>query len=105
MNKLLSTFSLCRKAGKLILGFDAVKKSVIDGQACAVFTTRDISVKTKKEVSYFCEKANLVRQDLPLTMEDMEKINRRKAGVLSVTEKGLAAKIMEMVNRQDEEGM
>jgi len=105
MNKLLSTFSLCKKAGKLVLGFDAVKQSVMDGQACAVFTTRDLSLKTKKEISYFCEKAKTVRQDLPLTMEDMEKINKRKSGVLSVTEKGLAAKIMEIVNRRDEEGM
>ena len=44
--KLFSALSLCRKAGKLVLGFDAVTDSVYGGKAVLVLLAADASDRT-----------------------------------------------------------
>ena len=51
-NKLQSTISLCRRAGKLQMGFDQVKDAVSTGEVKAVFVAADLSDKSKKEVCF-----------------------------------------------------
>ena len=52
--KIINLLTICRKAGKLVIGFDAVKEAVYGGNASCVITASDISVKTLKEVKFFC---------------------------------------------------
>ena len=44
-NKILNLLTICRKAGKLILGFDAVKEAVLAGKAESVLVTRIYHLK------------------------------------------------------------
>ena len=52
MSKTLSTIGLCRRAGKLIYGFDAVVEAVKPpgSKVSGVLVTSDLSEKTKKEI-------------------------------------------------------
>lgn len=52
--KIINLLTICRKAGKLVIGFDAVKEAVYGGNASCVITASDISAKTLKEVKFFC---------------------------------------------------
>lgn len=105
MNELLSTISLCKRAGKLTLGFDVVKQSIIDKKAFLVMLTSDISAKTQKEVTFICEKNAVQLLNLPVTLDDINKSVSKRAGVLSVTDQGLANKLITVANRQNREVM
>ena len=45
-NPMLGALGLCRKAGKLVMGFDAVAESVMKGKAVLVLTAQDVSPRT-----------------------------------------------------------
>lgn len=88
-NKILYALSLCRKAGSLITGFDAVKESVNKGKAFIVLTAGDLSEKTKKRVDFFCE--NLIDvYVIPLTQFELLSVCKKTSGVFAVTNKELA---------------
>jgi ribosomal protein L30E len=95
----LGALTMARKAGKLILGFDAVKDTLTAGTAKIVIIAADISPKTEKEVRFFCNRADSTRANVDviktaLTMEDfgraLSKKTAKKSGVISVTDSGLA---------------
>lgn len=106
-DKLLSALSLCRKAGKLAMGFDPVKDSVFGGKAWLVLLASDLSPKTAQRVRLFCEELADCAE-LPLTMEDLSYITRKPTGVLAVTDQNLAklcrAKLAETAARADAGG-
>ncbi len=89
-NKLQSTVSLCRRAGKLQLGFDQVKDGVTAGDVKTVFVTSDLSEKSKKEVCFFCAKAGVEVYELPLTKDEVKVAVTKGSGVLGLTDTGLA---------------
>ena len=49
--KLFGLLTICRKAGRMTMGFDSVKESILTDKAKAVFLASDISAKTEKEVT------------------------------------------------------
>ncbi len=51
-DRLLSTLGLCRKAGKLLIGFDAVAEQARAGGLPLIALAGDISAKTAKEMAY-----------------------------------------------------
>ena len=48
----LSTLSLARRAGKLVLGFDKVVEEMRAGKVKGVFYSADLSEKSRKELSF-----------------------------------------------------
>lgn len=96
MDKLLSALSLCRKAGALVMGFDAVAQSAKDGKAKTVLLAADLAPGSSKKALRFCEDAGMKAQLLPLTQQQLLAIVPKKTGVFAVTDKGLA----QLVQRQ-----
>ncbi|MGN0631232.1 MAG: L7Ae/L30e/S12e/Gadd45 family ribosomal protein [Ruminococcus sp.] len=94
--KFLNLLTICRKAGKLILGFDPAKEEIQSHRAAGVFVTADASPRTKKEVHFFCDKENIPVSETELSMEDIQNAVGRKAGVLAVCDKGFAKRLMEL---------
>lgn len=90
MNNLLNNFGLCRKAGKLALGFDSVKQEIIDNKAQLVVLTHDVSNKTKKEMKFWTDKYNVETLDISLNMEETQQLFHKKVGVLAVLDEGFA---------------
>lgn len=82
--------TMCRKAGKLAVGMDMVKKNCAEVKACAVFITTDISEKSFKEVRFTCAKFSVKLYRLDMTMDDMWYGLGKKAGVIAMTDGGFA---------------
>ena len=68
--KLFSALSLCKKAGRLVLGFDAVMDSVYQGKAHLVLLASDVSEGTAKRVRRNCEDLAPCLQ-MPLAQADL----------------------------------
>lgn len=88
-NKLLGSLGLCRRAGALVMGTDAVKDAVLSGSACLVLCARDVSQGSSQRVQRLCQNACPV-QTMPLTMEELAGLLHRSVGVLAVTDENLA---------------
>ncbi len=51
-SKLLGLLGIARRAGHIVIGFDAVKAAVTDGRAQFILLAADRSAKTEKELRY-----------------------------------------------------
>lgn len=69
--KIINILTICRKAGKIIPGFDAVKDAIYEGNVSCVVVTEDISDKTLKEVRFICKNCNIDIVELELDSYDM----------------------------------
>ena len=59
---LFQAVSLCRKAGALTMGFDAVEEAVVKGKAWLVMTASDASAKTVQRLNYAVGDSHLRRR-------------------------------------------
>ena len=96
MNKLMGALSLCRKAGKLTMGFDPVAESVAKGKAQLVLLAADLAEGSRKKALRFCDAAGLEPRALPLTQQELLAVTPKRTGVFAVIDKGLA----QLVERQ-----
>lgn len=94
--KLTGILSICRKAGKLAIGFAPMKEALPTGKVSGVITTTDISPKTYKEVCYFCQKHNVPVQEAALTMYQLGAAIGRKAAVAAVLDDGFYDRIRQL---------
>ncbi|GKI14040.1 ribosomal L7Ae/L30e/S12e/Gadd45 family protein [Allofournierella sp.] len=100
--KLFSALSLCRKAGKLVLGFDAVTDSVYGGKAALVLLAADASDGTAKRMGRSCEGLVPCRR-MPLTQQALCAITYKKVGVYAVTDDNLAILCINSLEHEKEE--
>ena len=91
--KLKGIISICRKAGRLVIGFAPMKEALAGGKVCGVITMSDISPKTYKEVMFFCQKANVPVCPLPMDSEAFGDATGRRAVVAAVTDEGFFGRI------------
>lgn len=68
MNKTLGVMGLARRAGKLLIGHDAVLLSVRTGKALMVILTEDASQRHKREIEAASFQGRIAV--LPVTMEE-----------------------------------
>ena len=89
MGDIAFALSLCRKAGALVSGFEAVKERVYKGEAHLVLCALDVSEGTRRRVERFCE--DLV-PCVPLgrTQAQVAHVLKKPAGVFAVTDPELA---------------
>lgn len=91
MNNILGTLGLCRRAGKAIFGFDAVIDELKSpkGKAYGVVMAADLSVKTKKEVLFYCGKYNKPAVTVNATLDEIGGVMGKRTGVIAILDKGL----------------
>lgn len=89
-DRLLSTLGLCRKAGKLVMGFDAVVESMKLRQLPLVLLSEDLSPKTGKEILFAAGEQEMDIITAPITMEDIQFRLGKRSGVIGVADRGLA---------------
>ena len=102
-SKILSLVSLCKRAGRLLLGFDVVKQAAEDQSARLILLASDISPKTEKEVAFIAQKTGVRVAKMPHTMDEVWMSVNKRAGVLAVTEQGFADKLYGMLSDQKED--
>lgn len=88
-HKAVFALSLCRKAGALVTGFDAVKESVYKGKAVLVLYAQDASAGTQARVRRFCEGVCEVLA-LPCTQAQLAAVTKKPTAVLAVQNAELA---------------
>lgn len=62
---------ICRKAGKIITGTEAVMESIRFRKACIVLTASDVSDNTKKKLYDSCSYYDAAAVVIPLTMHEL----------------------------------
>ena len=86
MNNKLNTIGLCKRAGKLIVGFDAVIADI--AKSSGVLMASDLSEKSSKEVIFHFTKHNKPFCVIEHTMDEIEKVIGKKSGILSILDEG-----------------
>ena len=89
MNKTLSTICLCRRAGKLVIGFDAVCGELVKKGFCAVILAADVSAKTEKEICFSADKYGRKVIKADFTMDEALSALGKRAGVFLINDEGL----------------
>lgn len=96
LQKLTGILSICRKAGKLVLGFAPVKEALPGGRVSGVITASDISPKSYKEVQFYCQKYHVPVCPAPLSMDALAGAVGRKAAVAAILDAGFYDRITQL---------
>ncbi|MEG2429093.1 MAG: ribosomal L7Ae/L30e/S12e/Gadd45 family protein [Oscillospiraceae bacterium] len=94
INKILQDVSLCKRAGKLVLGFDVVKTALQKEEVFLLIMANDLSEKSKKEVMFLSNKYQQEVVIAPATLDEMWYLIGKRVGIIGVNDKGLSEKIM-----------
>lgn len=90
--KIVNLLTICRKAGKLVTGFDVSIDAIKDGTSKYVLVAVDISPKTLKELNFLLTKNGLDTTikvlKTSLTMEDIYNCISVKAGIIAICDDG-----------------
>ena len=100
-DKISGMLGLCRRAGRLVLGFDITAEAVAKKTACLVLTAKDASPRTVREITKTAQEAGLPVRTLPLTMDEIGYAVAKRAGVLAVCDSGFANRIDELLSQRE----
>ena len=101
-NSFFNLLSLSMRAGKLRYGLETVRSAIIKNQVFLLLTTKDLSYKTIKEVSYLADRFSLPHLKLDADMDQIDFAIGKRSGVLAVTEEGFSKKLAEICNEMEE---
>lgn len=86
---MLSTICLCRRADKLVIGFDAVLGEIGSPRFGGVVLAADVSAKTEKEVRFHAQKHGKEVLKADFTMGEAEDAIGKRVGVFLINDEGL----------------
>lgn len=92
MDKLLKLTGLCRRAGKLTIGADPVKDSVISKKSRLVLLAEDSSEHTKKDILTLCHRYSVKAEVINCTKDDMSNAVGKFCTVISICDTGFSKK-------------
>ena len=98
-DNLRGLFGLCRRAGKMSLGHDAVVTSVKKRKAYLVITCSDASERLKREIKDECsfDGRNIKYIDAPFGTDELAFCISSKAKVISIDDQGFAEKLHSII--------
>ena len=86
---LLGALGLCRKAGKLLHGYDRVQENALRGKVALVLLASDASQRTADHMHTLCDKV-IPCKTMPLTRVQLAMLTPRPTAVYGVTDGNLA---------------
>ena len=98
----LSLLGLCRKAGKLVFGFETVKTAMQKGGAVIVFSARDLSPKTAKELKFICENLEVELIETAYDMKTLGSSIGKMTGIVAVTDEGFVKSLKQKLGTQED---
>lgn len=96
--KAINLLTMCRRAGRIVMGFDSVKEAIFKGEAYCVCIANDISPKTLKESEFICNRDDVPLLKLDATMEELWGALGKKVGILGICDEGFAKRFGEILN-------
>ncbi len=97
-DRLLSFLGLCKRAGYLISGTDTVIRSMKEKKALLVLTASDFSENSRKNVEKAAAEYQAPLRRLTCSKDELSFALGKHCGVISVTDKGFADKILTMMS-------
>lgn len=97
--KLSGLLGLCRRAGKMSLGHDAVITSIKKRKAKLVITCCDTSDRLKREMQDECsyDNRNIKYIDVSFDMKELSLCINARAGVISIDDSSFAERMAEII--------
>ena len=96
-NKISGFLGICRKAGKLVMGFDMTVDAMQKCTAEMVLLTSDCSERTARNMKRIAVDTETPIYILPLTMDEISYAVAKRAGVFAVCDSGFANKIKQLL--------
>ena len=105
MNRWMGMLSLCRKAGKLRIGFEPVKEAAQKGEARLVLYAADFSPRSRERMENALAKSGSPPggRTVEGTMQDLARVCGKQAGVVAVADEGFAAGMEKLLCDQTKE--
>ncbi|MBE6790703.1 MAG: 50S ribosomal protein L7 [Ruminococcaceae bacterium] len=97
-DKTLNMLGLMRRAGKLLIGHDAVLLSVRQGKAAAVILTSDASPRHKREIEAAGFDGKII--ELPCTMEEAGFSVGKKSCIFATEDSGFVKAIDKTITKE-----
>lgn len=102
-NSLLQLLGIARRAGKLVFGSEAAGEALDAGRAGLVLLAQDLSPRTVKAVSAAAERSGAKAATIRPKMDDLARAVGKRSGVIAVTDRGFAEKLLELSTPDTEE--
>lgn len=97
----LSALGLCKRAGRLVFGFETVKLSMQKGEAELVFSATDLSEKTAKELEFLTQNLYTEHIKTPYDMKTLGGSIGKLTGIIAVTDMGFAKMLKQKLLNQE----
>lgn len=88
-NKLLSLLGMCRRAGKLTVGYEKTLEQLQKRKLCAALVAADTAPRTEKELRFHAKETIPVLR-IAQTKEELSHAIGTAAGVVGITDQGFA---------------
>ncbi len=88
--KIIALVHFSRKAGKLAIGYDAVRRSIEKGNTRLALIATDLEKGRQRSMRYLCDQTNVPLRSISTKKEIGEALNVRDVGVLGVEDINLA---------------
>lgn len=98
--RLLGSLGLCRKAGKLLHGYDRVQEAALGGKACLVLLAADASERTAGHMRAVCQGLVPCRT-MPLETARLTGLTPKPAAVFGVTDENLARLCLSHLDKEE----
>lgn len=102
-DKILGAVSLCRKAGKLVMGADTTEQAVYKRQASLVLVTKDLSPRSLKRMTLACEATGVPMLLLPRDMHELAPCAGKPYGIFAICDAGFAKMMKDAVKTISEQ--
>ena len=99
-DRLLSFLGLCKRAGYLISGADTVVRTVKDKKALLVLTANDFSDNSLKNIEKAAVQYGVPIRTLKHNKDALSFALGKHCGVICVTDKGFADKILTLMSEE-----
>ncbi len=97
----LSALGLCKRAGRLVFGFETVKNAMQRGEATVVFSATDLSAKTAKELAFLCETYEVEHISTKYDMRTLGGGIGKLTGIIAVTDEGFTKLLKQKLVTQE----
>lgn len=105
--KIINLLTMCRRANKMVMGFDVSINAIRDGLCKYILIASDTSPKTVKELNYQISKGNYKVKilEIPLTMEEIDSYINQYVGIIAICDDGFGKAFEKLLNSNQSENV
>lgn len=95
--KILNLLTMCRRAGRMTLGFDTTFEAMEDKKLHAICFSADLSPKTRKEADFLLKsRPDIKAFELPFSMEELHFALGKRSGILGICDEGFMKALVKL---------